>query len=179
MSDDDDDLFDDLFSALDKDVFGGETYEAERDFVRLKGQLKRTWDVMKDGKWRTLKQIANEASALRADRGRDSEAAISARLRDFRKKEFGKYEVHARNDGGGLWRYRLWLKEPGAQTPEPAPISSNAYYDKEGRLIKEQCAVEGCTNSPAFSVGFFPRQGLLGMWYCLEHWKERNVTEKV
>jgi hypothetical protein len=90
-------------------TFGGETYDPTRDYVRLTGQLKRTWDVMKDGRWRTLAQIARETSALRPKGGWDSEASISARLRDFRKPKFGAYDVDAKNVGGGLWQYRLLI----------------------------------------------------------------------
>ena len=86
--------------------FGGVTYDPERDCVRLTGQLSRTWEVMLDGRERTLPQIAKETSARR-DTGRDSEASISARLRDFRKPQFGSHELIRRNAGGGLWFYRL------------------------------------------------------------------------
>jgi hypothetical protein len=89
------------------DLFDGATYDSTRDFVRLSGQLKRTWKVMIDGRERTLKMIANETTAMRTDNGRDSEAAISARLRDFRKLKFGGNNLTSRNGGGGLWWYRL------------------------------------------------------------------------
>jgi hypothetical protein len=92
-------------------TFGGATYDAARDFVRLKGQLLRTWQVISDGKERTLAMIAREASALRTDGGRDSEAAISARLRDFRKIKFGGHDLESRCGGGGLWWYRLKLED--------------------------------------------------------------------
>jgi hypothetical protein len=91
--------------------FGGKTYNESRDRIRLTGQLLRTWTVISDGQWRTLAQIAKETSALRADGGRDSEAAISARLRDFRKARFGGYTVVAENISGGLWRYRLAIED--------------------------------------------------------------------
>jgi hypothetical protein len=91
-------------------AFGGDTYDPQRDFVRLKGQLARTWNVMLDGRWRTLAQIAKETSAMRNDGGKDSEAAISARLRDFRKVKFGAHVLQAENIGGGLWHYRLLME---------------------------------------------------------------------
>lgn len=87
--------------------FGGVTYEPERDRVRLTGQLLRTWQVMLDGRERTLPMIAKETSAKRGDSGHDSEAAVSARLRDFRKPQFGSHALERRNGGGGLWWYRL------------------------------------------------------------------------
>lgn len=56
--------------------------------------------------------------------------------------------------------------------PEPQPISlaTNAYYDKQGRLIHDKCAVEGCTKSAGNGVGVYLNKGILGMWYCFEHW---------
>lgn len=100
--------------------FGGKTYDRDRDGARLTGQLLRTWQVMQDGRERTLAMIAREASMLRADDGRDSEAAISARLRDFRKDKFGSHEVVSRNGGGGLWWYRLERRaEPEPAQPTP------------------------------------------------------------
>src|SRR3982751_4933791 len=94
----------DLFDTLPERTFGGETYDADRDFIRLTGQLQRTWQVMQDGKWRTLAQVARETSSRRTDGGHDSEASVSARLRDFRKEKFGGHELHRENVSGGLWR---------------------------------------------------------------------------
>jgi hypothetical protein len=92
-------------------TFGGETYDHDRDFIRLSGQLKRVWQVMIDGRERTLAMIAKESTALRTKQGRDSEAAVSARLRDFRKRKFGGNILLSRNAGGGLWLYRLVLSK--------------------------------------------------------------------
>lgn len=107
MSDDDDFPG---FNATPDRSFGGETYEPVRDYIRLKSQLWRTWQVMCDSKARTLSAIAAQTTALRERGGHDSEAAISARLRDFRKDKFGGHIVEKWNDGtgdGGLWWYRL------------------------------------------------------------------------
>lgn len=38
--------------------FDGVDYIAERDNPRLTGQLKRIWEVMKSGEWKSLKEIA-------------------------------------------------------------------------------------------------------------------------
>lgn len=88
-------------------AFDGKTYNAPRDYIRLRGQLLRTWQVMLDGRERTLSMIAGETSDRRLDGGRDSEAAVSARLRDFRKDKFGSHIVVAYNGGGSLWWYKL------------------------------------------------------------------------
>ena len=58
----------------------------QEDQARLKPQLERIFDLMKDGEWRTLPRISRETVV--------SEAGVSARLRDFRKEKFkAKYPV--------------------------------------------------------------------------------------
>lgn len=88
--------------------FGGVTYEPERDEVRLTGQLAAVFEIMKDGRERTLVDLATLASKLLGRRA--SEAAVSARIRDLRKAQFGGHTVEHRNCGGGLWAYRLIVK---------------------------------------------------------------------
>jgi hypothetical protein len=94
----------DLFGELPPSAFGGKTYEPSRDFERLKGQLGRVFLLMQDGRWRTLAMIRKQTG------GHDTEAAISARLRDFRKQEFGGHTVERHSCGGGLFQYRLILR---------------------------------------------------------------------
>jgi len=86
---------DELFVA-DHD---GQTYERERDKVRLNNQTQRVYDCVKDGWWRTLAQIA--------DATKSPEASISARLRDLRKPKFGGHTIERRHVAAGLWQYRL------------------------------------------------------------------------
>ncbi len=76
----------------------------KQDRERLKGQALRVFDVMADGKWRTLSQIA--AVTKWWHEKTDSEAGISARLRCFRKA--GHTVERRRVPGGnGLHEYRL------------------------------------------------------------------------
>ena len=49
--------------------------------VRLQRQQRLVYDVMRDGKWWTLREISLLAGI--------SEASVSARLRDFRKGLYG------------------------------------------------------------------------------------------
>jgi hypothetical protein len=72
-----------------------------KDAKRLADQHARVLSVMVDGQWRTLAEIAKAAQA--------PEASVSARLRDFRKPEFGGHEVQRRRRGGrgGTFEYRL------------------------------------------------------------------------
>ena len=79
--------------------FDGADYVPERDNPRLKGQLLRVWDVMKDGQWRTLREIANKTN--------DPEASISAQLRHLRKERFGSHHIEREHINNGLYRYRL------------------------------------------------------------------------
>lgn len=77
----------------------GSTFDLERDGKRLERQHDRVRDLMLDGYWRTLSEIARHTGA--------PEASVSARLRDLRKPRFGGYVVERKNLGGGTWKYRL------------------------------------------------------------------------
>jgi hypothetical protein len=82
--------------------FNGPDYEPEHDHARLTGQIKRVFDLMSDGTWRTLAEI--EACTG------DPPASISAQLRHLRKKRFGSFIVLKRPRGErvhGLWEYQL------------------------------------------------------------------------
>ena len=79
--------------------FDGVAYNHERDNVRLSGQCQRVFDVMKDGQWRSLQELAKAAEA--------PEASVSAQLRHLRKKRFGCHTVSRRHIEGGLHVYRL------------------------------------------------------------------------
>ena len=88
--------------------FDGVTYDQECDGVRLSGQLVRVWAIISDGQWKTLNEI-RESILFRFSQY-DSEAGISARLRDFRKDRFGGWVVIRRRRGPdtkGLWEYRI------------------------------------------------------------------------
>jgi hypothetical protein len=80
-----------------------------------------------------------------------------------------------------VWKSMVFGKPDylSSPMPEAAPESppTNAYYDAKGRLVHDRCGVDGCARPAPFSVGFFPRRGQLGMWYCLEHWKENSNLE--
>lgn len=84
--------------------FDGETFEPKLDQVRLNGQLLRVYECMKDGQWRTLGHIVEACGH------RDSEAAVSARLRDLRKPKFGSHTVERRRITAGLFDYRLIVR---------------------------------------------------------------------
>lgn len=83
------------------ELFDGKTYDPALDGDRLRRQLGRTWEALRDGEWRSLFELSVKTA--------DPEASISARIRDLRKEKFGSYTVlRRRRDGrGGLWEYRL------------------------------------------------------------------------
>ena len=88
-----------LPSPAKERAFDGATYDPRRDYERLSGQLKAVFDVMKDGRWRTLKELAAAVEG--------SEAALSARLRDLRKDKYGAHTIEREHIERGLYRYRM------------------------------------------------------------------------
>ena len=81
----------------------GSDFDPDLDGARLLKQIDRILDLMKDGKWRTLREIANVTG--------DPEASISAQLRNARK-EWGRRVMEKRRRPSvhrslGLWEYRI------------------------------------------------------------------------
>lgn len=79
--------------------YNGPEYDAERDHARLKSQTERIFELMSDGQWRTLPEIARIT--------RDPPASISAQLRHLRKPRFGAHTIERRSRKGALFEYRL------------------------------------------------------------------------
>lgn len=82
---------------------GGFTYDPALDGDRLGAQMIRVLDAMLDGRWRTLREIADITD--------DPEQSISARLRHVRKK-WGVSAMERRRRPGidprrGVWEYRI------------------------------------------------------------------------
>jgi len=73
--------------------------DQEEHVVRLRGQIKRIFECVKDGRWRTLADIARETG--------DPITSVSAQLRHLRKERFGAHTVERRHDGDGLYSYRV------------------------------------------------------------------------
>lgn len=84
-------------------AFDGATYEPKRDYVRLKGQMLRVFEIMKDGRWHTLSELSTKVEG--------SEAGVSARLRDLRKSRFGSRQIERDHVSHGLFRYRMVLQD--------------------------------------------------------------------
>jgi len=84
--------------------FDGATFTPVLDEARLSSSLQRVVKVMRDGQYRTLREIANMAQC--------SEAGASARLRDLRKDRFrAEYRVLEVNSmrlaATGTWKYKV------------------------------------------------------------------------
>lgn len=87
------------FSAPPPAKFNGSDYVPDRDDIRLRGQQLAIWELMRDGKFRTLRQISDATGA--------PEASISAQLRHLRKPRFGAFNVEKVHLGEGLYQYRV------------------------------------------------------------------------
>ena len=88
-------------------TFDGTTYEPQEDQQRLTSQLDKVRALMLDGEWRSLVEIAEHIDAPL-----ESTPGISARLRDLKKKQFGKYEVERRRRFRGVFEYRVSVPRP-------------------------------------------------------------------
>lgn len=92
--------FDDYVTAGPE--FNGSDYDAEQDKERLTSQIKRIFELMRDGVWRTLSEIEEQTGA--------PAASASAQLRHLRKPRFGAFVVEKRSRGErshGLYEYRV------------------------------------------------------------------------
>lgn len=85
--------------------FDGETYNEERDQIRLGKQLQKVFDCLSEerGGWLTIPEISQVTGIV-------AHQSISARIRDLRKDKFGGHNVEHRNIGGGTWEYRMVAK---------------------------------------------------------------------
>ena len=82
------------------DRFSGDEFDPKFDGKRLAGQILRVFDVVSDGRWRTLDELARETG--------DPHASVSAQLRNLRKQDFGSHTIIKRHRGdraNGLWEY--------------------------------------------------------------------------
>jgi len=95
------------FAIKLKPKFGGFTFDQERDGPRLNRQCQTVFDLMIDGKFRTLREISRSCN--------EPEASVSARLRDLRKPRFGSYNVERRHVAAGVWEYRVLPPVPSDQ----------------------------------------------------------------
>lgn len=94
------DLFTQKMKAKPK--FDGSDIEDKFDTSRLSKQIRELYDLIRDGRYRTLSEIKAETG--------HPESSISANLRNLRKKRFGSFTVNKRRrnlPSAGLWEYQL------------------------------------------------------------------------
>ena len=87
------------------------------ELPRLLQQHETIRDLMLDGRWRTLGEIAEKTDY--------PEASISAQLRHLRKPRFGKFRVEKQRRNGissGLWEYRVSAAEEIKEQYETALV---------------------------------------------------------
>lgn len=98
-------------------MHAGVTIDTAKDRERLAGQLERVTRLMCDGRWRTLAEIAQSVNG--------SEAGVSARLRDLRKRRFGGHAVERRRiyGGNGLHEYRVLPRDRYPNTTSRESVS--------------------------------------------------------
>lgn len=82
--------------------FNGSDYVHARDHSRLSAQCEDVFTCMRDGQWRTLKEISSITG--------HPHASVSAQLRHLRKPRFGAHTVEKQYIGNGLFQYRLQPK---------------------------------------------------------------------
>lgn len=82
-----------------------DNHMTEDDKKRIANLRAAVYEVVKDGRPRTFEQIADAIGA-----GKNSIPSISARLRDFRKPEYGGYVIDKKQIRPGLFAY--WMEVP-------------------------------------------------------------------
>jgi hypothetical protein len=90
-------------AEANRPAFPGPSYNPEFDYERLTGQLRAVYDVMKDGRHRTLSELKDAV-------GKGSETGLSAALRALRKPQHGSHRIDKQRRGdpkSGLWEYYL------------------------------------------------------------------------
>ena len=117
---------------MDEPHFNGPEYESDRDFKRLSKQHERIRDLMLDGEWRTVEQIAASTG--------DPENSIQAQLRHLRKPRFGSFIVEKKRSGNGLYRYRVRSRTEGDGEPPKERTSKNARRVRELETLCEGIA---------------------------------------
>jgi hypothetical protein len=109
-------------------TFSGSNYSPELDKERLTNQLSRICELMMDGKFRTVKEIADITG--------DPETSVSAQLRNLRKEKFGGYQVPKQRRGEkkrGLWEFQLLPPLDKWRQEAPLPV---VFTEKEqGQLV--------------------------------------------
>ena len=102
--------FQDALDILHHGVaFSGSDYQPERDKERLTQDYKKIKDLMSDGEWRTIRQVADATGS--------PDGSASAHMRAMRKKENGGHAVIKKYEGNGKYLYRLVINQNTQTSP--------------------------------------------------------------
>jgi hypothetical protein len=106
-----------LHGTHQADLFAGAAYVPELDRERLGKQIRRVYDCMLGGAWRTLGEVSRITG--------DPEGSVGSQLRNLRMERFGRHKVDRRRRGdpaAGLFEYRLGAQAVEAfQVPRSSP----------------------------------------------------------
>lgn len=117
--------------APDVAHFDGDDYVSLRDDKRLSGQIRRVWQVMSDGNWRSVNAICKLTG--------DPAPSVLAQLGHLRKEKFGEYLVERRRASeSGLYEYRLGGK--GEDTAQHR--FCNGCVARDAEILRLQMVIE-------------------------------------
>src|SRR5688572_12420258 len=89
-----------------KRKFHGADFVESRDQSRLERQIDRIFNVMKDGVWRSVDEIA-ELTKDETTGFAYKATSISAQLRNLKKPENGSHTLNRRHEGNGFYRFQI------------------------------------------------------------------------
>lgn len=125
----------------------GSTYSNALDGERILTQRGRVFEFMADQKFHSLEEISLAVGG--------SEAAVSARLRDFRKAKYGSYTVIGKRFGdkkSGFWKYQVLPPLSDLSRPSKGSggfVSTDASLEINGRKRNCASAISSAGLSPA------------------------------
>ena len=124
-------LFDESGAPTIGASFDGPAFEPTKDQVRLNGQIRRVWQVMSDGNWRSVNQICKLTG--------DPAPSVLAQLGHLRKAKFGAYLVERRRaTESGLYEYRVGGKGEGT----PMTKRCVGCEERDAEIMRLQMIIE-------------------------------------
>jgi len=89
-------------------AFSGSDYKPARDQERLTQDYAKIKELMSDGKWRTIREVADATGS--------PDGSASAHMRAMRKKANGGHTVVKKYEGNGKYLYRLIINQNTKET---------------------------------------------------------------
>jgi hypothetical protein len=117
-------------------TFDGADYVDERDGERLTNQYDTIFNIMKDGTWRSVRQIRKLTGY--------PQNSIQAQLRHSRKKKFGSHELNKKYKKKGLYLYQI-IVNPNYSETSVSEIGQNF----NAALIEQRTISTNDDNQPS------------------------------